>query len=117
MEDVSIPAHDPRCSLGGQAGAPGIASPQDGMEYCLRPGIPLPDQRLALVATVSQECTVVYWFLDGTLFWKGSPRAKVFMDPQVGSHRLTAKDDYGRSASVTIRIIDENGQHLASRQE
>jgi penicillin-binding protein 1C len=103
--DDPIPPHNPMCAGGGQGEEPRIISPQDGMEYCLRSGAPLDDQRLPLIAWLNRASTEVYWFLDGTLLWKGRPDEKVFMDPCPGVHRLTVKDDAGRSATAMVTVI------------
>lgn len=67
-------------------------------------GVPLEDQKIALNASVSRGSHELYWFLDGALIWKGEPGKTAFLDPVPGVHRLTAKDDAGRSAAVTVMI-------------
>jgi penicillin-binding protein 1C len=104
-DENPIPAHNPLCAVGGQGEEPHIISPQDGMEYHLRCGVPLVDQRLPLVAWLSRASSEIYWFVDGVLLWKGRPDEEVFMNPSPGIHRLTVMDDAGRSATTTVTDV------------
>lgn len=105
MLGLEIPPHNPACPVFGTRESPEIVSPQEGTEYHIRPGAPLEDQKIALIATVSRGCHRVYWFLDGELIWKGTPDETVFLLPVPGRHRITVTDDAGRSAVVTMTIL------------
>ena len=99
-----IPAHNPRCTAVEPGSPPSITHPQEDVVYYIRPGAPLEDQMIALSAAVTRGTHQVFWFLDGTLIWKGPPGETVFVAPEPGIHHLCVKDDAGRSATRTLRI-------------
>ncbi|MFH1843847.1 MAG: penicillin-binding protein 1C [bacterium] len=102
-----IPPHNPDCPVFGRGEAPTILSPQDGMEYYVRSGVPLQDQQIALLASVNRACHRVYWFVDGVLFWRGEPGEPVFLKPTAGEHRVVVKDEAGRSATTSFRVVGD----------
>jgi penicillin-binding protein 1C len=101
-----LPPHNPLCPLYGSREAPTIVSPQARMEYHLRPGVPLEDQKIALIAAVSQGSQDVYWFLDGDLICRGRPGRTVFWQPTPGEHRLSVKDDAGRVTTTAFSVVE-----------
>jgi penicillin-binding protein 1C len=103
--EPAVPSHHPDCPVFGRREPPRIVSPLAGLEYHLRHGTPAADQRLALTASVSQGCHELYWFVDGTLYWKGEPGSKVFWDPSPGRHRITLKDDAGQTDVATFDVV------------
>ncbi len=102
----SLPPHNPLCRQYGSREAPAIVSPQAGMEYHLRPGVPLEDQQIALIAAVSQGSRDVYWFLDGDLICRGRPGRTMFWQPTPGKHRLSVKDDAGRVMTTVFSVVE-----------
>ena len=98
---VALPSSLPLVSLGTPAlWRQALASPQEKLEYRIRQGVPLEDQKVALVASVSASCHEVFWFLDGALVWKGSPRESALLVPVPGEHTLSVADDAGRTATI-----------------
>ncbi|MDP8240344.1 MAG: penicillin-binding protein 1C [Candidatus Hatepunaea meridiana] len=94
-----IPSHNPNCR--GIAGGEGpvITSPVKSSEYILRNSAPVEDQQICLNASVANDVKTIYWFVDGTLIYKGPPDAKVFYFPQRGRHEAVCMDDEGRKTS------------------
>jgi penicillin-binding protein 1C len=101
----SIPPHTPTCPVFGNREVPVITSPQAGMEYHIRPGVPVQDQRIALLASVSGASREIYWFLDGVLVSKGEPGRTTFWEPTPGRHVVTVKDDAGRLATRSFDVV------------
>ncbi|MFH1278029.1 MAG: penicillin-binding protein 1C [Candidatus Eisenbacteria bacterium] len=102
----AILPHDPECPAFGEEGPPEIISPRGGMEYCLRPGVPDEDQRIAFAAGAVAGSHRIYWFLDGALVWSGSPGRTFFFSPGPGAHTATVKDERGRASSVRFQVTD-----------
>jgi penicillin-binding protein 1C len=100
-----LPAHNPDCPIFGSREAPLIVSPQEEMEYRIRQGVPLEDQKVALVASVSTSCHELFWFLDGELVWNGSPSESAFLSPVPGEHTLSVADDAGRTATIGWTVV------------
>ena len=105
MSECPVPPHRPDCPEFGRGEPPAIVSPQEGMEYHLRPSVPPADQQIALVASVGQASQCVYWFIDGLLYWQGDPGESVFLAPTPGRHRVSVKDDAGRVASTVLTVV------------
>ena len=101
----NIPAHNPECPVFGSGAPPVIVSPQEGMEYHMRPDVPLEDQRIALVASADPGSRDLYWFLNGTMVWRGGPEETGFLDPTPGRHRLSVKDESGRTTTTTFTVV------------
>jgi penicillin-binding protein 1C len=100
-----VPPHNPSCTAIAPGAAPAITSPQEGVSYALRSGVPAEDQQVALAAAVGRGSHQLYWFIDGSLFWQGAPGATVFWQPRPGHHQITVKDDAGRNATRTIHVV------------
>jgi penicillin-binding protein 1C len=99
-----IPAHKPRCPALEPGSPPRILSPATDVVYEVRPGVPAEDQRIALIAAVSRGTHEVFWFVDGSLVWKGPPDRPVFVDAVEGLHDVCVKDDRGRSARRPLQV-------------
>lgn len=100
----AIPPHYAACRMISTGEAPVIKSPLEGVEYILREGIPLTDQQIIFEASVSGDVQAVFWFLDGTLVWKGQPGEKHFYSPRRGRHLIVCMDDAGRKTRQFLVI-------------
>lgn len=98
-----LPLHNPACTRDGGGDPPVIRSPQDGGVYRPAPKATEAGQ-LLLSASVSNEVDRLYWFIDGALYWSGSPLDRVFWPPQAGAHRLVCMDGRGLQSEINIRV-------------
>lgn len=99
-----IPEHLPSCRRVAAGDPPVIRSPQPGAEYRLRTGVPEEFQKILLDASVSNETSEIYWFVDGEMIYSGAATERVFLTPEPGTHTLLCMDDEGRSSEVNITI-------------
>ncbi|GAB4299859.1 MAG: penicillin-binding protein 1C [Myxococcota bacterium] len=99
-----IPPHNPDCRAPLSGGAPVIKSPQPDCEYFIREGTPLEYQKIKLAASVGNDVEKLFWFIDGELFFAGSPEDEVFYPPTLGRHTLLCADNYGRTSKVTLTV-------------
>jgi penicillin-binding protein 1C len=100
----AIPEHLPSCTRLAAGEPPVIHSPQPDTEYRLRKGVPPAFQKILLDASVSNQTSKIYWFLNGEMIFDGDPTERVFMTPSPGRHTLLCMDDEGRSSEVTIQV-------------
>ena len=99
-----IPEHLPSCNRVAAGEPPVIRSPQPDAEYRLRSGVPAEFQKILLDASVSNQTSEIYWFVDGEMIYSGAPTERVFLTPEPGTHTLLCMDDEGRSSEVEITI-------------
>ena len=99
-----IPEHLPSCNRVADGDPPVIRSPQPDAEYRLRAGVPAAFQKILLDASVSNQTSEIYWFVDGEMIYSGPPTERVFLTPEPGTHTLLCMDDEGRSSEVEITI-------------
>ena len=111
LDVAAVPPHEPSCPMFGADHRPVIVSPQSGMEYHIRRGIPLDDQKIALVASAGRGSGGMYWFVDGELAAVVGPDETAFLRPVPGSHRLSVEDDAGRSASAEFTVVGTAPAH------
>ncbi|MFN3379080.1 MAG: penicillin-binding protein 1C, partial [Runella zeae] len=95
---VKIPSHNPYCTRIFQAGAPTITSPNDGSEYFLD------DQQMQLSCQVSNDVTMVYWYVNDKLVEKTKPQSPVFFSPPPGKVKISCSDDRGRNSDIYINV-------------
>jgi penicillin-binding protein 1C len=103
---TQIPAHNPKCTSLADGDGPVIYSPLARCDYKLRPGVDLKYQKILLDAKVSNSTANIYWFLDHNLIYSGPPTSQLFVTPTLGSHELICMDDEGRSATVTLNVVE-----------
>jgi penicillin-binding protein 1C len=103
-----IPGYAPDC--GDQTPGPGpvILSPADRSDYYLRADAPLEYQKMLLNASVSNEVSKIFWFIDGQLLVIGPPQERVFYYPTPGKHRIVCMDDRGASVGVSVQVHNES---------
>ncbi len=99
-----IPEHLPSCNRVAAGDPPVIRSPRPDAEYRLRTGVPAEFQKILLDASVSNQTSEIYWFVDGEMIYSGAPTERVFLTPEPGAHTLLCMDDEGRSSEVNITI-------------
>jgi len=102
-----IPPHNPKCVSMAQGSAPTITSPAEDCQYRLRSDAPVEYQKIQLQAAVDAGVKTVYWFMDGTLLYKGAPGGELFLLLKPGRHEIICLDDEGRRA---VRIVEVLGQ-------
>ncbi|MFC1714076.1 hypothetical protein ACFL6S_10415 [Candidatus Poribacteria bacterium] len=100
----SIPEHYPECSRLTAGTGPVIHSPSANCEYAIRPGVDTEYQKILLEASVSNDTSNIFWFLDSELIFHGPPTRKVFITPVSGKHNLICMDEEGRSTEMTLVI-------------
>ncbi len=100
----SIPEHYPECSRLASGAGPVIHSPSANCEYAIRPGVDTEYQKILLEASVSNDTSNIFWFLNSELIFHGPPTEKVFIIPTPGKHNLTCMDEEGRSTEMTLLI-------------
>lgn len=81
-----------------------IVSPMSTTPYRLRRDAPAAYQQIPLTAQVGSSAERLYWYQDGVLVASGSSGAKLLLPLQVGTHRLVAVDNDGRSDNITYRV-------------
>ncbi len=99
-----IPEHYPECPKFMAGAGPVIHSPSANCEYAIRRGVDTEYQKILLEASVSNDASKIFWFLDSEIVFHGPPTEKVFITPVPGRHTLTCMDEEGRSAEMTLLI-------------
>ncbi len=99
-----IPRHLPDCPRVVVEGRPQIRSPEEDVTYVIRKFAPLEDQQILLDAAVAADVATIYWFVDNTLVYEGSPDKKVFWKPVAGAHEVVCMDDEGRKAARKLVV-------------
>ncbi|ACL69723.1 penicillin-binding protein 1C [Halothermothrix orenii H 168] len=83
---------------------PVIESPVEGVIYDLRQGVSDKYQKIAFTASVSNDVSHIYWFVDGSLIGTVKPGEKLFYLPEPGEHEVVCQDDMGRLNKINIII-------------
>ncbi len=103
---AQIPSHNPKCTSLADGEGPVIYSPLAKCDYKLRHGVDPKYQKILLDAKVSNSTANIFWFLDRDLIYSGPPTSQLFVTPTLGTHKLICMDDEGRSATVTLNVIE-----------
>lgn len=88
--------------------APIINSPAKNVIYYLRPGVAVEYQKIVFQASVSNDVSKIYWFIDGQIVGSVKPGEKLFYIPEVGEHQLICQDDLGRMSKIKLVIKRED---------
>lgn len=99
-----IPEHNPSCPKVASGEGPVIVSPTPNGEYIIRAEVDVKYQKILLDVSVSNRTRTVYWFLNRSLIFSGSPTEKIFVTPTPGVHTLVCVDDEGRSAESRLTV-------------
>jgi penicillin-binding protein 1C len=99
-----VPAAN-RPAPGGRAPTPvlEIASPPAGATYLIDPTLRREFQTLPL-RVVAPAPVPVSWTVDGVHFGRASSEAALDWPLRAGTHRISVRDDAGRTASSTITV-------------
>ena len=99
-----IPNHYSECTALISGEGPVISSPSANCVYTIRPGVDVEYQKILLEASVSNDTSNIYWFVNSKMVSYGSPTERVFITPAPGRHKLVCMDDQGRTTEMTILI-------------
>ncbi len=83
---------------------PRIVSPDGATPYRLRRDAPAEFQRIPLIAHAGAGVERLYWYRDGLLVASGRPGERLFLDLELGRHRLVVADGRGRSDGISYRV-------------
>jgi penicillin-binding protein 1C len=96
-----IPEHNPVCQRIKISGAPIFVSPTNGKEYIIDRES---KDKLMFKCQLADDAKLVYWYLDNTLIFSGTPDERHFVSPTPGLHTLTCADDRGRSTTIEFTV-------------
>jgi penicillin-binding protein 1C len=105
-----IPDHVPGCTRTLSRSGPRILSPSPGAQYEIKASLPLPAQRVALVAQSGADVGELYWFLGTRLIARGKPEEPLFWEPEPGRWEVTVVDSRGRSAMVSFSVFGKKSE-------
>lgn len=103
-EVYQLPEIDPTAERQVAGKAPIIQSPVGNVTYYFREGVSLDYQKIAFVASVSNDVQRIFWFVDGEMVGSVKPGEKFFYQPAVGKHTVICQDDQGRMTEVGIKV-------------
>lgn len=103
-EVFTLPEVDPASQRQVAGKAPLIQSPVANVTYYFREGVLLDYQKIAFVASVSNDVQRIYWFVDGEMVGSVKPGEKFFYLPTVGKHTIICQDDQGRMTEMTMKV-------------
>ncbi len=72
-------------------------------------------QRVELIARVTEEVDMLYWYQDGKLIASSKPYKRVFIPLEAGTHDLVVVDSSGRSDSVRYRVEKTDNVEVVGR--
>ena len=96
----------PECSLDVRAASgrpPTIVSPTPGTTLVRRVALAA-QQRVPLSATTDADARLLFWFANDRYLGRAGRDEPLLWQPAVGSYRLLAVDDLGRSDTVDVRV-------------
>ncbi len=96
-----IPDHNPDCSRIFSGKAPLITSLADDKEYLVEKG---GEGQLQLSASVSNDVSIVYWYLNDRFFKSAAANEKIFFSPDPGLLKISCSDDKGRNTDIHITV-------------
>jgi penicillin-binding protein 1C len=100
----AMPQLSPLCKDVPSESPPKIVSPDRTTPYRVLNGMPSEYQRVELIARVSEEVDMLYWYQDGKLIASTKPYRRTFIPLEAGTHNLVVVDSSGRSGSVTYKV-------------
>lgn len=103
-EVYQLPETDPGVQRQIAGKAPIIQSPVGNVTYYFREGVSMDYQKIAFVASVSNDVQKLYWFVDGEMVGSVKPGEKFFYQPDVGKHTVICQDDQGRMTEMTMKV-------------
>ena len=83
-------------------GRPNIISPAHRCEYFISGTYG--NQKLKLQATGAPDAEKLYWFVNGKFYTSTSIGDKILWDMELGRHKITCSDSFGRSSSVIVTV-------------
>ena len=83
-------------------GRPNIISPAHRCEYFISGTYG--NQKLKLQATGTTDAKKLYWFVNGKFYTSSNIGDKILWDMELGSHKITCSDSFGRSSSVIVTV-------------
>ena len=96
-----IPPHNPECEKIFRGNGPGITSPVNGTEYLISKSSPEP---LQLTASVGNDVTKLYWYINDQYYKTTSRGEKQFFVPAEGPVKISCTDDKGRNRDIWIKV-------------
>jgi penicillin-binding protein 1C len=81
---------------------PNIISPSHRCEYFI--SNTSGNTKLNLQATSAPDSEKLYWFVNGKFYTSSDIGDKILWDMELGQHKITCSDSFGRSSSVIVTI-------------
>jgi len=111
----TMPPLSPLCKDVPSESPPRIVSPDRTTPYRVLSGMPSEYQRVELIARVTEEVDMLYWYQDGKLIASSKPYKRVFFPLEAGTHELVVVDSSGRSDSVRYRVEKTDNVEVVGR--
>ncbi len=111
----AIPPLSPLCKDVPSESPPKVVSPDRTTPYRVLNGMPSEYQRVELIARVSEEVDMLYWYQNGKLIAATKPYRRTFIPLEAGTHNLVVVDSSGRSGSVTYKVEKTDNVEVVER--
>ena len=103
---AGLPRVEPPAATATAGPPPRIVSPQPALTYVLRRGA-VANNAIPLEATAAPGVRLVHWFAGPRYLGASAPAQPLMWQPTVGTWKIQALDDGGRSARVTLNVNAE----------
>lgn len=100
-----IPPHNPKCERVFTDQPPRITSLLNNKEYTVERDEKHPPQ-LLLAASVSNDVSQIYWYINDRFYKTSSAGEDVFFIPEKGKIKISCSDDKGRNSNISITVKD-----------